>query len=43
MSADNLKLYEPFMLDQEIEGKFQPTIEKLKPKDRVELSEDTIL
>jgi hypothetical protein len=42
-NVENFKLYEPSMLDQEIDEKFLPTIEDLAPKSKVELEEDAIL
>jgi hypothetical protein len=42
VNVENLKLYEPSMLDQE-EEQVLPTIEDLAPYAQVELVEDTIL
>jgi len=43
MNVVNLKLYEPSMLDQEIEEQVLPTIEDLALKYLVDLEEDIIL
>jgi hypothetical protein len=42
VNVDNLKLYEPSMLDQE-EEEVLPSIEDLAPNAQAELEEDTIL
>jgi hypothetical protein len=42
VNVENMKLYEPFILDQETEDKFLPTIEELTPQYKAELEEDTI-
>jgi hypothetical protein len=42
VNVENLKLYEPSMLDQE-EEKVLPTIEDLAPDAQEELAEDTVL
>jgi hypothetical protein len=42
VNVENLKLYEPSMLDQE-EEKVLPTIEDLEPDAQEELEEDTVL
>jgi hypothetical protein len=42
MDVDNLKLYEPSMLDQE-EDHFLPSIEEFAPDTRETLEEDMIL
>jgi hypothetical protein len=42
VNVDNLKLYEPSMLDQE-EEQVLPSIEDLAPDAQAELEEDTIL
>jgi hypothetical protein len=39
----NLKLYEPFKLDQETKEKVLPTIEDLEPKVLVDLEEHIVL
>jgi hypothetical protein len=43
LNVENTKLFEPSMLDQEIEEHFISTIEDLAPEAQVELEEDTVL
>jgi hypothetical protein len=43
VNVENMKLYEPSMLDQETEEQVLPTIEDLAPEAQAELVEDTIL
>jgi hypothetical protein len=43
VNVENIKLYEPSMLDQEKEEKVLPSIEDLTPDAHKELVEDTIL
>jgi hypothetical protein len=42
VNVENLKLYEPSMLDQE-EEKVLPSIEELAPDTQEELEKDTVL
>ena len=42
VSVDNIKIYEPSMLDQE-EEEVLPTIEDLTPHAREKLAKDTVL
>ena len=43
VNVENLKLYEPSMLDQETEVQVLPTIEDLAPEAQAKLAEDTVL
>jgi hypothetical protein len=43
VNVDNLKIYEPSMLDQETEEQVLPTIEELPLETHIELVEDTFL
>ena len=43
VNVENLKLYEPSMLDQEIDGNVLPTIKDLALEAWEELAKDTIL
>jgi hypothetical protein len=43
VNVENLKLYEPSMLEKETNKKVFSTIEELAPKSQVELVGDTIL
>jgi hypothetical protein len=43
VNVENMKLYEPSMLDQETEEQVLPTIEELALEAQEELVEDTIL
>jgi len=43
VNVENIKLYEPSMLDQENERQVLPTIKDLAPKAQVEFTKDTVL
>jgi hypothetical protein len=43
MNIENQKLYEPSMLDLEIEDQVLPTKEEFSPKSQTKLAEDIVL
>jgi hypothetical protein len=43
VNVENMKLYEPSMLDQETEERALPTMEYLAPESQVQLAKDIIL
>jgi hypothetical protein len=42
VNVENIKLYEPSMLDHKTKEYFLPTIEELAPKSQEKLAEDTV-